>query len=185
MANFTVAHKDSAVSSVGAHPTPHPRPLHEFQDCYQRWSSQIFTFCLLVCGDRQKAESLTEQIFGLYFRCADCVAFPSGFEAPGSLLRFASDLAEIHCLQPLRAHPFGCAQALLTLPFKERAVFCLISVLKVQRSIAAVALGLRSDQLAECWVRAALQLRRHWLKSDQSREKANRISWLHSEETAA
>jgi hypothetical protein len=175
MANATV-HKDCADSSIGMHSLSHPRPLREFHDCYKRWSSQIFSFCLLVCGDREKAEALTEQTFSLYFRCVDCVAFSSCSDAPASLLRFASDLAEIHCLQPLCSRPYGRTQALLALPFKERAVFSLISILRVQRSIAAVALGLRSDQLAQYWVRAALQLGRFWLRSNQSPEKDQWIS---------
>jgi hypothetical protein len=176
MANTTVAHKDSADSSIAARPAPHPRSLREFHDCYKRWSPQIFSFCFLVCGDREKAESITEQTLSLYFRCADCVAFSSCSEAPASLLRFASELAEIHCLQPLRSHPRGRTQALLALPFKERAVFSLISILRVERSLAAVALGLRSDQLAEYWLRAALQLRRFWLRSDQSRERGREFT---------
>jgi hypothetical protein len=185
MAITTLWHKDSADWSIGKHSMSHPRPLREFHDCYKRWSSQIFSFCLLVCGDREKAESLTKKTFVLYFRCADCVAFSNCSQAPASLLRFAADLAEIHCLQPLRSHPYGRTQALLALPFRERAVFSLVSILRVQHSIAAIALGLRSDQLAESWVRAALQLRRLWLRSDESPERDSMDFMATLERTAA
>jgi hypothetical protein len=36
-----------------------PRGVGDFYDFYKRWSSQIFAFCLLVCGDSGKAEWLT------------------------------------------------------------------------------------------------------------------------------
>ena len=185
MAMITERHRGKADSSTGARTMPQPRTLQEFRDCYRRWSSQIYSYCLLICGDREGAESLTEQTFSSYFRCADCVAFSSCSRAPASLLRFATELAEIHCARPLRSRPYGRAQALLALPFRERAAFSLISILKVQRSIAAVALDMRSDQLAEHWLRAALQLRRFWPGQEQALEPARWISGLRSEETAA
>lgn len=130
-------------------PMSRARGLAEFHDFYKRWNYEIFAFCLLVGGDRRTAESLTEQTFALYFRCADLVALRNCSHVPVSLLRFASDLAEIHCCQPLRAVPCEPTRALLALPFKERAAFVLVSMLKVPHSTAAVALGLRRGQLTD------------------------------------
>jgi len=141
-----------------------PREADDFHDAYKRWSPRIFAFCLLVSGDADKAESLTEQTFALYFGFADSLALHDCSHLPVALLRFASDLAEIQCGQQWGACSGGLSQALLSLPFRERAVIILVSVLRVQPSAAAVALRLRRRQLADHWTRAALRLRRSWLE---------------------
>ncbi len=161
---------------IRAGPTPRPRELDEFHIFYERWSSRISAFCLLVCGDQEKAELLTEQTFNLYFRFADLVALHTCSHVPVALLRFASDLAETHCPQRLPAGSRGHAPDLLALPFKERAALILVSILRVQPSVAAVALRLRSSQLAACWTRAALRLRWFGLGTGQPQETAQRVA---------
>ena len=163
-------HKGSGDSPIGAETMSPPRELDEFHDFYKRWSSQIFTFCLLSSGNRGEAEWLTEASFGLYFRCADFVALHHGSQVPVALLRFASDLANAHCRRRRGEDSCGFAQALLELPFKDRAAFILVSILRVQPSVAAVALRLRSSQLAAYWTRAALRLRWIWLSTGQAAE---------------
>ena len=147
-----------------------PREVGEFHDFYKRWSSQVFAFCLLVYGDRGKAEWLAEETFTLYFRGADSVALRNRSRVPVALLRFAADLAKTHCSQRRGAGSFGLAENLLSLPFKDRAAFILVSILRVQPSAAAVALRLRSGQLAVHWIRAALRLRWFWLRTGELRE---------------
>jgi hypothetical protein len=147
-----------------------PRELDEFHDFYKRWSSQIFTFCLLSSGDCGEAEWLTEAAFGLYFCCADFVALHHCSQVPVALLRFASDLANAHCSRRRGEGSCGLAQVLRELPFKDRAAFILVSILRVQPSVAAVALRLRSSQLAAYWTRAALRLRWIWLSTGRAAE---------------
>jgi len=165
-------HKGSGDSPIGAETMSPPRELDEFHDFYKRWSSQIFTFCLLSSGDRGEAEWLTEASFGLYFRCADFVTLHHGSQVPVALLRFASDLASAHCSRRRGEGSCGFAQALLELPFKDRAAFILVSILRVQPSAAAVALRLRSNQLAAYWMRSALRLRWFHFRTGQPRETA-------------
>lgn len=154
-------------AGLASNPSPMPRPQEpdEIHDFYQRWKSQIFGFFLLVGGDEEKAELLTAQTFVSYFRCGDSVAHHRHSHIPVALLRFASDLAGIQWGQHRGARSAGLTAALLALPLKERAVFIMISILRVQPSIAAVALRLRSGQLADHWTRAALRLRSSWLRS--------------------
>jgi hypothetical protein len=135
------------------------RKADKFRDFYQRWNSPIFAFCLLASGDWEKAESLTEQAFAWYFRYADAAALHHSCQVPAALLRFAADLAELHCSKRSGTCEAGLAQALLTLPFKQRAVFIVVSALRVPPSLAAVALRLRAGQIAGHWTQAALRLR--------------------------
>jgi len=165
--------KGGVASPLGTDALSRPREVGEFYDFYKRWNSQIFAFCLLVCGDRGKAEWLTEQAFGLYFRCADFVALHECSHVPVALLRFASDLAEADCSQRSGARSCGHTWALLALPFKQRAVFILVSILSVPHSVAAVALRLRSSQLAACWIDAALLMRWFWLKDRSGAGKSS------------
>jgi hypothetical protein len=148
-----------------ADPVPRPRKLREFRECYDQWSSQVFTFCRLLCGERERAELCTEQVFMLFFQSADCIVLDSYSEIPVALLRFAFEITEIHCQEPMRAEAQSRAQALLALPFRDRAVFILISVMGLRRSAAAVALGMGKEQLRRRWLDAALHLRRFWLQS--------------------
>ncbi len=145
-----------------------PRQLKESREFYERWSAQVFTFCRLLCGEQAKAELCTEQTFILFFRFADCMDLDSYSQIPVSLLRFASDVAEIHCQEPLRADATSRDQAVLALLFKEHAAFILVSVLRVRRSAAAIALRLSREQLKEYWMQAALHLRRLWLSTGES-----------------
>lgn len=162
--------KGGVTSLLGIDMLSRPREVGEFYAFYRRWNSQIFAFCLLVCGDRGKAEWLTEETFAAYFRCADFAAVCSGSRVPVALLRFATDLAKTHCSQRWGADSCGFDQSLLELPFTDRAAFILVSLLRVQPSAAAVALRLRSNQLAAYWVRSALRLRWFWLRNGQPRE---------------
>ena len=143
-----------------------PRASNEFHDFYERWKSQIFAFFLLMGGDRARAELLTRQTFVFYFRCADRATLRTCSEVPVALLRFAADLAGIHCSQRLGAGSGGRTRDLLALPFQERAAFVLVSMLRLPCSTAAVALALRRSQLTEHWICAALSLRRFWLGGD-------------------
>jgi hypothetical protein len=157
-------------SPLGTDVISRPREVGEFHDFYKRWGSQIFAFGLLVCGDREKAEWLTEETFALYFRGADSVAVRNRSRIPVALLRFASDLGKTHCSQRWGMASCGLAQSLLGLPFKDRATFILVSILRVQPSAAAVALRLRRSQLAAYWIRSALRLRWFWLRTGDLRE---------------
>jgi len=164
--------KGGDVLSLGTDVLSGPRQVDVFFDFYERWSSQVFAFCVLVCGDEEKAEWLTQETFTLYFRGADSVALRNRSRVPVALLRFAADLAKTHCSQRWGAGSFGLAENLLSLPFKDRAAFILVSILRVQPSAAAVALRLRSSQLAAYWIRSALRLRWFWLRTDRPREAA-------------
>jgi len=79
-------------------------------------------------------------------------------QIPVGLLRSAADLASNYGSRRRGAASTDFSQAVLELPFKERASFILVSVLSVQPSAAAVALRLSSSQLASCWLAAALRL---------------------------
>jgi len=162
--------KGGVTSLLGIDMLSRPREVGEFYAFYRRWNSQIFAFCLLVCGDRGKAEWLTEETFAAYFRCADFAAVHSGSRVPVALLRFAADLGKTQCSQRWGAGSCGFDQAVLELPFTDRAAFILVSILRVQPSAAAVALRLRSNQLAAYWIRSALRLRWFWLRTGQPRE---------------
>jgi len=171
MKNDTEEWRQGGVASQSGTDVPsRPRDVCDFYDFYKRWSSQIFAFCLLVCGDRGKAEWLTEKTFTWYFRCADLAAVRNGSRVPVALLRFAADLAKTHCSRCLGVDLCGFDQAVLELPFKDRAAFIMVSILRVQPSAAAVALRLRSNQLAAYWTRSALRLRWFWLRTGQPPE---------------
>ena len=135
-----------------------PRSLGEYRAFYHLWSRQIFDFCLLVCGDRAQAEWLTEETFAWYFRRADFVALRLGSRVPVGLLRSAAELARTQGNRRLGADSGGFGQALLEMPFTDRAAFILVSVLEVEPSAAAVALRLSSSQLTSRWLAAALRL---------------------------
>ena len=149
---------------------PRPRDLGEFQKFYQLWSRPVLAFCFLVCGDQAKAECLTEQTFAWYFRRADRVALRRSSSVPVGLLRSAADLARTHGSRRPGADSGRLDQALRELPFKERAGFIMVSVLRVEPSAAAVALRLSTNPLADCWIRAALRLHGLWLGSGESPE---------------
>lgn len=138
-----------------------PRKLRECREFYQRWSSQVFTFCSLVLGEQQPAELCTEQVFLSFFQSASCQL--TGYsEIPVALLRFACDIAEIRCHRPPQGNIKSRAQALLTLAFEDRAAFILVNVLGMKPSVAAVALGIDREELRRRWLNAALALRRLW-----------------------
>jgi len=135
-----------------------PRGLGDFYAFYQRWSSQVFAFCLLLCGDRAQPEWFTEEAFAWYFRRADSVALRSKPHIPVALLRSATDFVRKYGIRRPDADLNNLNRDLLELPFKRRAAFILVSVMGVQASAAAVALRLSRGQLASCWLEAALQL---------------------------
>ena len=99
---------------------PYLRELRGYEDFYKRWSSEVFTFCLLLCGQREPAELCTEQAFLLFFRSADCVPSRAIPEIPVALLRFVIEIAEIRSQERLRTEVNSRTQALLTLPFRNR-----------------------------------------------------------------
>jgi hypothetical protein len=138
-----------------------PRKLKDCRAFYERWSSEVFTFCSLLLGERQPAELCTEQVFSLFFQSAGC-QFTGYSEIPVRLLRFACDIAEVRCHRHPQGNIKSRAQALLALAFRDRAAFILVSVLRLKSSAAAVALGIDREELRRRWLNAALELRHLW-----------------------
>jgi hypothetical protein len=103
----------------------------------------------------------TEQVFLLFFQSEGCQL--TGYsEIPVALLRFAHDIAKVHCHRPPGSNIKSRAQTLLTLAFEDRAAFILVSVLRLKPWVAAVALRIDREEVRRRWLNAALELRRLW-----------------------
>jgi hypothetical protein len=172
MKNGTEEWRQGGVASQSGTDVPsRPRDVGDFYDFYKRWSlPESLPSVSWFAETGGKAEWLTEETFAWYFRCADLAAVRSGSRVPVALLRFAADLAKTHCSRCLGVDLCEFDQAVLELPFKDRAAFIMVSILRVQPSAAAVALRLRSNQLAAYWTRSALRLRWFWLRTGQPPE---------------
>jgi hypothetical protein len=139
-----------------------PRELEHCREFYERWSSQVFTVCSLLCGEQELAELYTEQVFLLYFQSAAGRTLTGNSEIPVALLRFACDIAEVGSHRGSQGNIESRARALLALSFEDRAAFILVSVLRLKPSVAAAALGVDREALRRQWLSAALELRRLW-----------------------
>ena len=124
---------------------------------YDRWSRTVFRFCQLFVGDRDRAEKATEVAFLKHYRAGPDLDLDV---VPVSLLRQALQAVRSACgsngipVQDLRT-------AILCLPFEERAVFILRSVLDFDFGKIAEVTACKEEQVKRAWVQGLVHLREY------------------------
>lgn len=133
----------------------HELSVDSIRAFYDRWSTTVFRFCELLLGDRDRSEKATEVAFLTFYRAGPDLDLQV---MPSALLR--------HALEATRTgvdRPDGPAQdlrsAILHLPFEERSVFILRSVLDFDFGNIAAVTGCGEAQVKRIWFQALMQLR--------------------------
>lgn len=124
---------------------------------YDRWSKTVYRFCQLFVGDRDRAEKATEVAFLNHYRAGPVLDLEV---VPIPLLRQALQAARPACgsngipVQDLRS-------AILCLPFEERSVFILRSVLDFDFGKIAEVTACKEEQVKRAWVQGLVHLREY------------------------
>ena len=135
----------------------HESSVENVRAFYDRWSKTVFLFCQLFVGDKDRAENATEAAFLKYYRAGPALDLDV---VPVPLLRQA-----LQAVRPASG-PNGIAvqdlrTAIPCLPFEERSVFILRSVLDFDfGKIAEVTAG-REEQVKRAWVQGLVHLREY------------------------
>ena len=133
----------------------HESSVESVRAFYDRWSRTVFRFCQLFVGDKDRAEKATEVAFLNYFRAGPVLDLEV---VPIPLLRQALQAVRSACgrngipVQDLRT-------AILCLPFEERSVFILRSVLDFDFEKIAEVTSCQEEQAKRIWVQGLIQLR--------------------------
>ena len=133
----------------------HELTVDSIRAFYERWSTIIFRFCELFVGHRDRAEKATEVAFLTYYRGGAVLDME---HVPVPLLRHALEAArsaagsQENPAQDLRS-------AILRLPFEERSIFILRSVLDFDFGRIADVTGSNAEQVKRTWVQGLLHLR--------------------------
>jgi hypothetical protein len=133
----------------------HESNVERIRAFYDRWSRTIFRFCQLFVGDEDCAEKATEIAFLTYYRAEPVLDLEV---MPIALLRQALAATRSHCdsketsVQDLRT-------AILCLPFEERSVFILRSVLDFDFGKIAEVTTCKEEQVKRIWVQGLVHLR--------------------------
>jgi DNA-directed RNA polymerase specialized sigma24 family protein len=133
----------------------HDLSVESIRAFYDRWSSTVFRFCELLLGDRDRSEKATEAAFLTFYRAGPDLDLQV---MPTALLRHA-----LEATRSVVGRPDGPVQdlrgAILHLPFEERSVFILRSVLDFDFGHIAVVTGRGEAQVKRTWFQALMQLR--------------------------
>lgn len=131
----------------------------DIHDFYRRWSPQVCAFCRLFLGDPSRAEEATARAFLAYVERDLDLDFG---ELPDDLLRFAWEAGKHYdeTRPSLVANGRDLGKAILLLPFEERAVFILRSVMGMDELDVGTVLDFPLQKVRETWMRALLELRR-------------------------
>lgn len=133
----------------------HESSVESVRAFYDRWSRTVFRFCQLFVGDKDRAEKATEVAFLNYFRAGPVLDLEA---VPIALLRQALEAARS------RGDSNGTpvqdlGTAILCLPFEERSVFILRSVLDFDFEKIAEVTSCQEEQAKRIWVQGLIQLR--------------------------
>jgi hypothetical protein len=129
--------------------------IHKF---YARWSPALLAFCQLLVDQDADAERSVIEAFQAY------ASRDLDFDLmvlPALLFTFALDGAKKGGI-PLRAktpETKTLRQALVQLPWKERAVFALRSVLGLEEELVGEIVEIPMQEVRRIWMKALLQLR--------------------------
>jgi len=122
---------------------------------YDRWSITIFRLCELLVGARDRAEKVTEVAFLTYFRAGPVLDSPA---VPAGLLRHALEAAR-SAVAEQKGPVQDLRSAIRCLPFEERAVFILRSVLEFDFGWIAEVTGSKGEHVRRTWIQSLMLLR--------------------------
>jgi len=124
---------------------------------YERWNSSVFTFCLLLTGNKMRAEESATKAFIEYVRHNDDLA-PS--ELPAILLRFAFEATqESFAPVPLEHRLKFLQHAIFSLPLDQRTTFVIRHVLGLSQDVVSAVLGIDLENVRTLELAALLRLR--------------------------
>lgn len=130
----------------------------DIHDFYRRWSPQVFAFCRLFLGDHPNSREATKAAFLAYVERDLELGFQ---KIPDDLLRFAWEASKRYGEprpSPITP-PRDLAEAILWLPFEDRAVFIFSSVMGLNELDAGTVLEWPVQKVREKRTRAWLGLR--------------------------
>ena len=132
----------------------HDLSVESIRAFYDRWSTTVFRFCELLLGDRDRSEKATEVAFLTFYRAGPDLDLEV---MPSALLRHTLEATRtaVDCsdgpVQDLRS-------AILHLPFEERSIFILRSVLDFDFGNIAVVTDCGEAQVKRIWFQALMEL---------------------------
>ena len=135
----------------------HESSVENVRAFYDRWSRTVLRFCQLFVGDKDQAEKATELTFLNYYRAGPVLDLEV---VPTLLLRQALQAVRSACgsngipVQDLKT-------AILCLPFEERTVFILRSVLDFDFGRVAEVTACKEEQVKRTWVQGLDHLREY------------------------
>ena len=133
----------------------HDLSVESVRAFYDRWSRTVFRFCELLLGDRDRSEKATEVAFLMFYRAGPDLDLQV---MPVALLRHALDATRSVVDRPGEAVQ-DLRGAILRLPFEERSVFILRSVLDLDFGSIAMVTGCGEARVRSIWFQALMQLR--------------------------
>lgn len=133
----------------------HNSTVESIRSFYVRWSATVFRFCELFVGDRSRAETATEVTFLRYFRAGQSL---DSEVTPVPLLRMALEAAQSQDGE-VGSAVRDLPGAIRGLPFDQRSVFILRSVLDFDLGKISEITGCTQDQIQRTWLQGMIQLR--------------------------
>ena len=135
----------------------HESSVESVRAFYDRWSKTVYRFCHLFVGDTDLAEKATEAAFLNYYRARTVLDLEV---VPILLLRQA-----LQAVRPAGGRNGIPVQdlrtAILCLPFEERSVFILRSVLDFDFGKIAEVTACKEEQVKRTWVQGIVHLREY------------------------
>lgn len=125
---------------------------------YKKWCPAVLAFCYLLLGKGAEAEQATVEAFTVYLRHElelDLTGLPT------FLFLFAMDAAKrsVRSEKPESAKPGSLEEAVAVLPWKERSVFALRSVLRMDDMAIGEIVEIPVREVRKLWMSALYQLR--------------------------
>ena len=125
---------------------------------YDRWSTDVFTFCRLFLGDETAAEKATAEAFLCYVRSGQSLS-----ENQVLAVLLESVVTPVrHWFSPRRDQAGSSNtvnDAILRLPSQERKIFILRCVLQLDAESTHIATGLPEKEIRQVVFHALLKLR--------------------------
>lgn len=125
---------------------------------YKKWCPAVLAFCGLLVGRGAEAERTTVEAFTVYLRHElelDLTGLPT------FLFLFAIDAAKrsSRSERPENGQPRSLEDAVVVLPWKERSVFALRSVLRMDYMTIGEIVEIPVREVRKAWMSALCQLR--------------------------
>lgn len=130
----------------------------QIEKFYATWSPQVLAFCCLLLGEGSEAERTTVEAFQAYLSRGLDLDFGA---CPTFLFIFAIDAVKRAAMpaKPESAEARRLQDAVVLLPWRERAVFALRSVMRLDDMVISEIAEVPFREVPRIWMNALSRLR--------------------------